>query len=140
MTFPMPTDTAHVRLRTRMYRVLHVDLGEGVERSTLKVGAAFVLPWVTLCAFLGIPPLDHPYIYILPPLFVTFRACSRDAGGRVRLRGWVDRAMSRRKRRPIVNADTAPATPAAVITADVAFLVVDELPVTRKARRAEAVG
>jgi hypothetical protein len=138
MTFPMPTDTAHVRLRTRMFRLFSVDLGEGVERSTLKVFAGFFIPWLLLIALIGVSPMQHPYAYLLPPLFVTFRACSRDAGGRVRLRGWIDKGMSRHTRKPIVNADTAPAAPPAVITADVAFLVVDEIPVTRKARRAQA--
>lgn len=138
MTFPMPTDTAHVRLRTRMYHLMHVDLGEGVERSTLKVAGAFFVPWVLLLWFIGVPVLDAPYAYMLPPLFVTFRACSRDAGGRVRLRGWIDKVLSTRRRRPIVNADTAPPLPPPVITADVSFLLVDDDDLRRKVRRAEA--
>lgn len=136
MTFPMPTDTAHVRLRTRQYRFFKIDLGEGVERSTIKVAGMVGLPWIVLCALFGVPFLELPFIYILPPVFVTFRACSRDAGGRVRLRGWIDRATWRYRHRPIVNADTAPAAAPTPIRLDVAFLPVEEVPAPRKARRA----
>lgn len=142
MTFPMPTDTAHVRLRTRMYRLLTIDLGEGVETSTLKVAGVFVVPWVGLCWLVGVPLLTLPYVYLLPPVFLTFRACSRDAGGRVRLRGWVDRFDARRGQRPIVNAGTEPARPPAPISLNVSFAVLDEVPVPRRKkkelRRAEA--
>lgn len=142
MTFPMPTDTAHVRLRTRMYRFITIDLGEGVETSTLKVAATFTLPWVALCFLVGVPLLSVPYVYILPPLFLTFRACTRDAGGRVRLRGWVDRLDARRSQQPIVNGGTEPATRPAPISLNVSFAVLDEAPTPRRTwkerRRAEA--
>lgn len=122
----MPTDTAHVRLRTRQYRLLRWDLGEGIERSTIKVATVLGLPWVLLCWLVGVPFLTLPFLYVLPPALVTMRACSRDAGGRVRLRGWTDRVLRRRRRRPIVAADTAPAAPASPISLDVAFLPLED--------------
>jgi hypothetical protein len=140
-SFALPTDTAHVRLRSRQYRILKFDLGEGVERATVKVVALFLVPWTGLLLALGVPLLTRPYAYVVPPALLAFRACSRDAGGRVRLRGWLDRATFRVRRAPIVNADTAPVREAP-ITAELAFLVLERpapaRPLRRKARRAPA--
>jgi len=128
MTFPMPTDTAHVRMRTRQYRILSFDLGEGVERATIKVAAFIGGPWVLLMAFCGVSFLHLPYVYLVPPALLCFRACGRDAGGRLRVRGWTDRL---RRARPIVNADTAASGDVAPIAVDVAFLVVDDVVTAR---------
>lgn len=120
MTFPMPTDTAHVRLRTRQYRILSFDLGEGIERASIKVAATIALPWFLLLGVLGVSPLHRPYFYLVPVALLTLRAVGRDAGGRLRIRGWLD---SFRRPGPIVNADTASSGGGAAITARIAFAV-----------------
>lgn len=127
MTFPLPCDTAHVRPHTRQYRLMRWDLGEGVERASLKVGALLTAPWLGVCYALGVPFPRLILVWLLPPLLLTHRAMGRDESGRLRLRGWADRADARRRSRsrPIVNGDTVPAAPAAPITARAAFLVVD---------------
>ena len=107
-TFPLPTDTAHVRFESRQYRLLKWDLGEGVPRSSLKVGAAVFLPWAALCWIVGVPLVDGLILWLGPPAIATWRAMSRDEGGRLRLRAWADRlAWMTKRHRPIVNGDTA---------------------------------
>lgn len=127
MTFPLPVDTPHVRPRTRQYHLFRWDLGEGVERATLKVGALITAPWLLLCALVGVPIGHGLFIWLAPPAAATWRAMSRDESGRLRLRAWADRADFARpsRRRPIVNGDTAPAAAPTVIETDLTFLIVD---------------
>lgn len=126
MTYPLPTDTAHVRLDTRQYRLLQWDLGEGVPRATFKVGAVFFLPWLLVCHLLGVPFLHLLAVWIGPPTLATYRAMSRDDSGRLRLQAWADRvAWWARRHRPIVNGDTASSATPRPLRTTVAFLVTD---------------
>ncbi len=126
---PLPTDTRLVRIASRQYRLLNLDLGEGVPRVALKVGAWSFVPWFFLCWQLGVPVPSLLLVWLLPPVLLTWAAMSRDAGGRLRVVGWVDWAMwARQRHRPIVNAGTAPAAAPRPITVPVAFLITDTSP------------
>lgn len=133
MTFPLPTDTAHVRLESRQYRILRFDLGEGVPRAAIKVGLVVFGPWLLACYLIGVQQLGARGVglWLIPPTLLTWRACSRDASGRLRMAAWSDQlAWLLRQHRPIVNGDTAsPATPRPMHGA-VTFLVLDDDTVT----------
>ncbi len=122
----MPTDTAHVRIESRQYRVFNFDLGEGIPRATMKVGLLFFAPWFALCWIVGLPLLGGLVFWIAPPSVVTLRALSRDAGGRLRLRGWIDRVLWwLRGSRAIVNADTTSGREPRPFRVEAPFVVVD---------------
>lgn len=124
--FPLPTDTALVKIESRQYRLFRLDLGEGIPRVAIKVGAAIVPPWLLACWLLGVPIVHGLLIYALPPALVTWRALTRDEGGRLRLRSWGDRlAWLTSRHQPIVNAGTAPAAAPKPIAVSPAFLVLD---------------
>ena len=130
MTYPLPTDTAHVRIESRQYRLLNIDLGEGVPRSTLKVGALIVVPWLTLLWLIGVPVLPPVWLFLwaLPPLLVTGRCVHRDASGRVGLAAILDAVAFRtqRHRHRIINAETTGPDDGEVITAE--FVIVQPTP------------
>ena len=109
--FPLPTDTAHVRIESRQYRLLNIDLGEGVARSTLKVAALIFLPWMAVILLLGAPmwPAWWWLVWVAPPAIVIGRCVRRDSSGRVGLAGYLDLAQfrSHRSRRLILNGETA---------------------------------
>lgn len=125
--FPMPTDTALVRIESRQYRLFSLDLGEGVSRVALKVGAMLYPPWLLACWLIGVPLASGGLVvWLLPPTLATWRGLTRDEGGRLRLRSWADRASWLfTKHRPIVNAGTAPAAAPKPITVNPAFLIID---------------
>ena len=127
MTYPMPTDTAHVRIESRQYRLLNIDLGEGVPRSSLKVGALILAPWVALMWLLGVPVLPAPWLFCwaLPPLLLIGRCVRRDHSGRVGLAGLLDAVAFRtqRHRHRILNAETARPDAGEVLTAE--FLILE---------------
>lgn len=126
--FPLPTDTAHVRIESRQYRLFKLDLGEGVPRIALKVGALIYPPWLLVCWLIGVPLPSMLLVYLLPPTLATWRALTRDDGGRLRLRSWGDRvAWLSTRHRPIVNAGTAPAAAPKPITVHPAFLVIEPI-------------
>ena len=59
--FPLPTDTTHVRIESRQYRIFKLDLGEGVPRRKLAVGAAIIAPyWLILGVIFHLSPLGGP--------------------------------------------------------------------------------
>jgi hypothetical protein len=123
---PMPTDTAHVRIESRQYRLFKIDLGEGVPRIAMKVGAFVFPPWFLLCAVLGISIISGLMIWLGPPSLLTWRAMSLDDGGRRRYRGWLDHlGWLLRGHRPIVNAGMASSTPARPIVTELSFTVID---------------
>lgn len=109
MTYPLPTDTSHIRIESRQFNLFGVDLGEGISRTALKVGSALYGPWFILCYQLGVP-LGHGglILWITPPALATFRGYTRDLSGRIRLAAWADALTWQvRRGRSIVNADTA---------------------------------
>ncbi|PRZ39671.1 hypothetical protein CLV47_11835 [Antricoccus suffuscus] len=109
MTLPLPTDTAHVRIESRQYRLFNFDLGEGIRRSSMKVATLIFTPWLIVMGVIGVSLLQMPYLWFGPPAIATWLAVSRDDSGRVRLRSWLDAAAYRLNRsdRLILNADTA---------------------------------
>ena len=126
MTYPLPTDTVHVRIESRQYRVFKMDLGEGIPRSWLKVGALIYAPWLLLCNAIGIPFVAGFALWVAPPGALTWWLMSRDAGGRIRLRGVLDLAFWHLRRpRPIVNGDTASPRQVVEIPTDLFFLVLE---------------
>ena len=130
MTYPMPTDTAHVRIESRQYRLLNIDLGEGVPRSSLKVGALIFVPWLALMWLLRVPVLPAPWLFLwaLPPLLLIGKCVRRDHSGRVGLAAMLDLLAFRtqRHRHRIINAETARPDRGEVIEAE--FLVLDREP------------
>jgi len=94
--FPLPTDTVHVRIESRQYKLFKMDLGEGVPRRKLGVGALIVLPyWVLLATVFHLSPLagggKGGAVFIAPAALLVFLALRPDAGGRARYVLWLDR-------------------------------------------------
>lgn len=142
--FPLPTDTPLVNLESRQYRLFKLDLGEGIPRKVLAVGAWVFPPWLLGCYLVGVPVLKGVLIYLLPPVLLLLRATSRDAGGRLRLRAWGDRLWwVIRRHRPIVNGGTAPARARQPISTPITFMVLDgpeqDRPSRKGRRRAQEV-
>lgn len=100
--FPLPTDTAHVRLESRQYK-LFVDLGEGFARWKGWVAAAIVLPYWSLLGLLGVSPLAGAgrgaMAYLFPAVLMVAAALRPDAGGRPRYALWLDQARFLARRR-----------------------------------------
>ena len=118
--FPLPTDTVHVRIESRQYKLLKMDLGEGVPRRKLAVGAIIVLPyWILLATVFGVSPLDGGgrggVLYIAPAALLVFAALRPDQGGRPRYVLWLDRfRFLVRRFTPMIAspiANTAPGRP-----------------------------
>lgn len=125
---PLPTDTALVRIESRQYKLFGVDLGEGIARTTLSVGACAFVPWFILCWLLGVPVVDGLLVWLAPPVFGTWAARSRDEGGRLRYRGWIDFVgWAVRRQAPIINAGTASSVAPRPITVPLAFYVDDDV-------------
>ncbi|MFV0535307.1 MAG: hypothetical protein ACK5MR_16890 [Cumulibacter sp.] len=129
-TLPLPTDTAHVRIESRQYTLLNFDLGEGVARSTMKVAALIICPWVALLLLLGTPimPVTWLFLWALPPLLVIGQCVRRDSSGRVGLAAITDAAAFwvLRGRRRIVNAESTLAGDDGDVV-DVEFVVLEDL-------------
>ena len=136
---PLPTDTALVRIESRQYRLFSVDLGEGIPRVALKVGAWSFPPWFLVCWLLGVPILSGLLVWLAPPVFVTWAAMSRDDGGRLRAVGWVDwLGWAFRRQAPIVNAGTATSVAPRPITVSLAFYVDDDVVAPQENTREQA--
>lgn len=66
------TLTRHFQLETRQHDLFGVDLGEGIPRSTLALGAVAFTVWTgLLLAVFGIPAAKFASFYVLPPGLVT---------------------------------------------------------------------
>lgn len=127
MTYPLPTDTAHVRIESRQYRLLNIDLGEGVPRSSLKVGAMIFLPWLAFMWLLRVPILPPVWLFVwaLPPLLLIGKCVRRDDSGRVGLAGILDAIAFRtqRHRHRIINGETTGEDRGELVEAE--FVVLD---------------
>ncbi|MGV0100853.1 hypothetical protein [Streptomyces californicus] len=85
------TYTDHFRLETRQHELLGIDLGEGVARRVLILGAACYVLWDgALLLLLGLPTRTSATLYLLPPgLLVAFGARpSTRVPRRIALTGW----------------------------------------------------
>ena len=91
-SYPLPTDTRHVRIESRQYEIFNFDLGEGIVRSRAVVAAIIVLGWVIIAAIAGVPLLSQfgPACYLGPPALLAFFALRTDNGGRPAYALWWD--------------------------------------------------
>lgn len=128
MTLPLPTDTGHLKIESRQYRIFTWDLGEGIPRSSLKVGALIFIPWLLLMWAIGIPMLSGAWLFVwlLPPALLTWRSVQRDKSGRVGLQGMLDAVAFRtqRDRHRLINGETAHADTGEQLHAE--FVVLQE--------------
>ena len=126
-SYPLPTDTRHVRIESRQYEIFNFDLGEGIVRSRAVVGAIIVLGWVIIAAIAGVPLLSQfgPACYLGPPAVLAFFALRTDNGGRPAYALWWDylRYFLRRGR-PIVPRITGDEQ-APAFTVRASFTVID---------------
>lgn len=107
--YPLPTDTQHVQIESRQYK-LGIDLGEGIPRITMLVGGLFAAVWWALLFFLGVPILAYVFFYLAPPGALTFFAIRKDRGGRYAYVTVVDRIRYlKRRHRPIIPLPGHPA-------------------------------
>ena len=94
--FPLPTDTAHIRIESRQYHLFRFDLGEGVARWKAAITVAIVVPWFLFVGLvLRVAPLGGhgkgALLYVFPAVILTWAALRPDAGGRPRYALWLDR-------------------------------------------------
>lgn len=102
-TLSMPTDTVHVTLESRQYNMFNLDLGEGVARRKMLVSAIVGGVWVTLMLIIGVPLMNAPWAYVVPPTLLVVFATKLDAGGRPNYASWLDRfRFLLRRRRPLI--------------------------------------
>jgi hypothetical protein len=130
-TYPLPTDTAHVKIESRQYRLFTLDLGEGVDREKLVVGGLIVGAWLALMVMLGVPFMGKgSMFYLFPPSIVCYRALMADSGGRPRYALWWDRVryLIRRHEAMVPGAHGAPVTPPFLARAE--FVVLDAAAIT----------
>ena len=114
-TYALPTDTRHVKIRSRQYDLFNKDLGEGFERQKALVVAIIVGAWAVLMLIAGAPLLSSATvaIYVAPPALLSFFAVKEDAGGRPAYASWWDRIRFLfRRGRPLVSNIGRPAGPA----------------------------
>ena len=99
-------DTKHVNLQGRQYNLFNVDLGEGIVRDHLALGAIIAAGWLAFMWLL--PSLPGPIgvvvaVWVAPPWLLTKAALLPDHGGRPRYALWWCRARYlARRHRPIV--------------------------------------
>jgi len=126
-SYPLPTDTRHVRIESRQYEIFNFDLGEGIVRSRAVVAAIIVLGWVIIAAIAGLPLLSQfgPACYLGPPALLAFIALRTDNGGRPAYALWWDylRYFLRRGK-PIVPRITGDEQ-ASTFTVRASFTVID---------------
>lgn len=99
-------DTRHVNLQGRQYRLFNVDLGEGVVRDHLTLGALIAAGWAVVMWLLPSLPLPTGVVialWIAPPWLLIKAALLPDRGGRPRYALWWCRARYlARRHRPMV--------------------------------------
>lgn len=86
------TYTRHFMLEARQHELFGVDLGQGISRRTMLLGALAFGLWdgIGLAVF-GVPSLNWVTVYFLPPVLVTVLGAqpSRRCDRRTVLAGWV---------------------------------------------------
>lgn len=94
MTYPLPTDTRHVSIEGRQYRLFNkVDLGEGIPRTTALIVVLITVPWVVLMITFGVGLAGGLLmVYLMPPAVLSFFAIRPDHGGRPSYAKWLDHA------------------------------------------------
>lgn len=101
----LPVDTAHVTIEGKQYELFGFDLGEGVYRRVIAVGAIVFAGWALLMVILGVPLLAKTGIafYTVVPSLVTFMALRKDRMDRPMYAMWWDwvRFQPRRFRRVV---------------------------------------
>ncbi|GGM15962.1 hypothetical protein [Nakamurella endophytica] len=140
--FPLPSDTAHVRIEARQYNVGRFDLGEGVARRKLLVGAAIIVPcWLLLGVVFGVPVLRYAWAYIVPPALLALAALRPDAGGRPHYVLWLDRARYLARRQvPMLDSMAARERPGRPFLVRAQWTVVDPAASRRLRRAARRAG
>ncbi len=138
--FPLPTDTAHVRIESRQYRIFKFDLGEGVARWKAGVAAVLVTPYWLLLLVLGVSPLaGHGrggLLYLFPAVLLVWAALRPDAGGRPRYALWLDRGrFLHRRDAPMIAGPIANTTPARPFIVSAEWVVISHR--TGRTRRRE---
>ena len=129
--FPLPTDTAHIRIESRQYRIFRFDLGEGVARWKVAVGAAIIVPWFLLMGLvLRVPPLagngKGSLLYLFPAVIMTWAALRPDAGGRPRYALWLDRfRFWIRRAAPLIDNPISRPTPGRPFIVSSSWVVID---------------
>jgi len=136
--FPLPTDTAHVRIESRQYRIFKFDLGEGIARWKAGVAAVLVTPYWLLLLMLGVSPLaGHGrggLLYLFPAVLLVWAALRPDAGGRPRYALWLDRGrFLHRRDAPMIASPIANTTPARPFIVSAEWVVIG-----RRTRRGQS--
>jgi hypothetical protein len=138
--FPLPSDTAHVRIESRQYRIFKLDLGEGVPRRKLAVGAVIILPyWLILGVIFGLSPLAGQgkggIAYIAPAALLVFLALTPDEGGRASYVLLLDRIrFFLRRFTPMIASPIARPTPGRPFIVTARWSVIDPA-ASRKLRK-----
>ena len=136
-SYPLPTDTAHVNLESRQYRLFKFDLGEGVPRQKLLIGVLILVPWFILLAIIGVGFLAMSWLYLIPPSLVIWSALRVDEGGRPRYALWLDRGrFILRRHVPLINVPGATAKPRRAFIAHAEWLVLDIDQIEKRRRKA----
>ena len=138
--FPLPTDTAHVRIESRQYRIFRFDLGEGIVRWKAAVAAAIVAPyWVTLL-ILGVTPLSGTgrggVLFLFPAVVMVWAALRPDVGGRPRYALWLDRIrFLARRHRPMIASPLGRLRPGGAFIVTAQWAVIDAAGLARRQDR-----
>jgi hypothetical protein len=139
MTYQLPTDTQHVSIESRQYRIFTFDLGEGIGRTKALIVALIVVPWVVLMALLGVSILRGAVLYMFPPALVAFRALHTDAGGRPTYAKWLDQCRYwLRRRRPLVPQPGGGQGVSPAFIVHPKWVVLDGAAISKRVQRAEA--
>ena len=129
--FPLPTDTAHIRIESRQYRLFRFDLGEGVARWKAAVTVVIVVPWFLFVGFvLRVSPLSGQgkgaLLYLFPAVIMTWAALRSDDGGRPRYALWLDRLRYWiRRSRPMIDNPISRPTPGRPFIVSASWVVLD---------------
>ena len=130
-TFPLPTDTVHIRIEARQYKLFNIDLGEGIVRRKIGVGAAIVVPyWLILAKVLGLSLLWHQgqggFIYFFPAGIMVYLALKADVGGRAQYVVWLDKARFLiRRNRPMIASPISRGAPGRAFVVSARLSIVD---------------
>ncbi len=138
MTYPLPTDTQHVTIESRQYRLFNMDLGEGLRRQAMLVVALIVVPWWVLLGVFGVSVLHLSPLYIAPPALTAAMALRIDLGGRPSWAKWLDRwRWLMRKGRPMVAKPGGGEGISPPFIARAQWVVLDARQIEQRVRRSE---